>query len=361
MKIIDITKPLAQNMPSYPGDPNVLLEEMITHDVGIPVVTSKIQMGSHSGTHIDAPAHIDSRLKTVTEFPLEGVQGEAMVIENQSLDETYSKLNTKINQVAFLIIKSSEKESTLPLINNQLASDLKSSGVCLIGTDRLSVDNDSLSLANHQNLLREDIWIIENLDLSKISEGVYGYIIAPLKVSVRDGAPVRAFLTDANCDCRPELVDIKGKAKLINSRMSEAEQFVNRAGIDPYDSFKLNIIAHLWLAADEKDDKILECLQNLNESITNNTGSITVERGATPQRKGHVSDWGFHCQWQLSWDDEKSVVVNLITLDESYQPHFEIVGTNSKYQKILLDINDVNTLELSLINCTLVETYNINK
>ena len=140
-----------------------------------------IRDSSHSGTHIDAPAHIDPRLKTVTEFPLEWVQGEAMVIENQSLDETYFKLNTKINQVAFLIIKSSEKESTLPLINNQLASDLKSSGVCLIGTDRLSVDNDSLSLTNHQNLLREDIWIIENLDLSKISEGVYGYIIAPLK------------------------------------------------------------------------------------------------------------------------------------------------------------------------------------
>ena len=69
MKIIDITKPLAQNMPSYPGDPNVLLEELIIHNSGIPVVTSKIQMGSHSGTHIAAPAHIDPRLITVTEFP----------------------------------------------------------------------------------------------------------------------------------------------------------------------------------------------------------------------------------------------------------------------------------------------------
>ena len=357
MKIIDVTKPLTPNTPVYPGDPDIVLEEIVSHDKCLSVITSKIQMGSHSGTHIDAPAHIDPNLEPLPKFPLEWAQGRATVIETQSLDESFFKFTTQSSHITFLIIKSSKETPKFPLIDSQLASKLKSSGVHVIGTDQLSVDNDSSILENHQTLLREGIWVIENLDLSKISKGQYGYTMAPLKVSVRDGAPVRGFLTDQyrNWDSKPR--EIHSKSVSIKNRMAEAEEFVKRAGLNSYDPFKLNIIANLWLAADESDDQILECLHILNETITNNVGLISVERGSTPQSKDHLNTWDFHCEWRLSWNSKVGVTVTLTTPDQDYQPQFQIAGTSSNYRKILLDINDRNALEISLINCVLVETY----
>jgi hypothetical protein len=284
-----------------------------------------------------------------------------MVIENQSSDESSFEFTTQSNHVPFLILKSSEEKPEFPLIDSQLASSLKSSGVHVIGTDQLSVDNDSSILENHQTLLREGIWVIENLDLSKISKGQYGYTIAPLKVSVKDGAPVRVFLTDQyrNWYSEPgaDPREIHSKSISIKNLMAEAEEFVKRAGLNSYDPFKLNIIANLWLAADESDDQILECLHILNESMTNNGGLISVERGATPQSKDHLTTWAFHCEWRLSWNSKEGVTVTLTTPGQDYQPQFQINGTSSHYRKILLDINDRKALENSLINCALVETY----
>ena len=356
MKIIDVTKVLTEDIPLYPGDPYVLFEE-ITDQTGDGIVTtSKIQMGSHSGTHIDAPAHIDPDLHPANEFPLDWVQGYATVIESQSLDESISKLIVYSEDIKFLIIKSSEKESIFPSITDQLAFNLKSSGIHIIGTDRLSIDDGSSGLVNHQTLLNKGVWIIENLDLSKVSRGPYRYTIAPLKISVRDGAPVRVFLSDDYKDLDFAAGDIVTKAQMIKSHMAEAEKFVQRAGIKPVDSLDLLTIANLWLESDEHDNDILDSLRKLNQSMIENRGLISVERGATPLEQYQQShNWDFHCEWSLSWANVKGVTITLTTPNREYQPQFKISGTNSRYVSNLFDIYNRKKLGVLLINCVIME------
>ncbi len=76
-----------------------------------------------------------------------------------------------------------------------LIERLAAAGVITIGIDTPSVDLfDSKDLPSHQACLRRDIAILEGLDLSDVSDGIYELIALPLKLVGFDGSPVRAVL-----------------------------------------------------------------------------------------------------------------------------------------------------------------------
>ena len=79
MRMIDLTRKIYAGMPVYPGDPGVSLDPMCTFEDNICQVTL-LRLGSHTGTHLDAPRHFLPDGKTLPELPLDIFVGEAVCV-----------------------------------------------------------------------------------------------------------------------------------------------------------------------------------------------------------------------------------------------------------------------------------------
>jgi arylformamidase len=77
---IDVSVPLKDNMVSWPGDPPFVLERIQDMEGGDEANLSRVAMGLHIGTHVDAPLHFVSKGKTISEIPTDVMVGSARVI-----------------------------------------------------------------------------------------------------------------------------------------------------------------------------------------------------------------------------------------------------------------------------------------
>ncbi len=184
MNIIDITKELNDQVEIYEGDPRVRIEQSSTVESNGFAIT-KLSMGSHSGTHIDAPSHVMTGAKQVSDIALAALVGECAVVKKDNM-----RIPANIKKV--LIKGTAEKQAR---INEKQAQALVDAGVRLVGTDHLSIGSDRV----HHILLREGCLVLESLDLSRAQEGIYMLCALPLKVAC-DGAPVRACLIQGVCE-----------------------------------------------------------------------------------------------------------------------------------------------------------------
>lgn len=178
IKIIDITRELNSETRVYEGDPHVRLEQFFTVD-NYGYAVTKLTMGSHSGTHIDAPAHVVNGGKTTMEVPLNTLIGDAVLVERENF-----KIPVGTKRV---LLKSSEGAEAR--LSERSAQRLVDAGVCLVGTDAQSIGNDKV----HKTLLSEGIVVLESLDLHKAEPGEYTLCALPLKINT-DGSPIRACL-----------------------------------------------------------------------------------------------------------------------------------------------------------------------
>ncbi len=167
----------------YEGDPHIRIEQFFTVE-GNGFAITKLSMGSHSGTHIDAPSHVLSGGKPVSEIPLSDLVGECVVLD---------KNNTKIPlHMKRVILKGIDEMSGR--ITEKQARMMVDMGVRLVGTDSLSIGSDKV----HEILLSEGCAIMELLDLSKVEAGEYMLCALPLKIAA-DGSPLRACLIQGVC------------------------------------------------------------------------------------------------------------------------------------------------------------------
>src|SRR5215468_12745583 len=81
--IYDVTVPISNSMPVWPGDPAIQLsaQSHVSRDKTHTVRFTAIQMGSHTGTHIDAPFHMIDGGKRLNDISLEILAGKATVFE----------------------------------------------------------------------------------------------------------------------------------------------------------------------------------------------------------------------------------------------------------------------------------------
>src|SRR5207248_10170984 len=81
--IYDVTVPISNSMPVWPGDPSVRLsaKSHLSRDKTHTVRLTAIEMGSHTGTHIDAPFHMIENGIKLNEFSLDTLTGKAIVFE----------------------------------------------------------------------------------------------------------------------------------------------------------------------------------------------------------------------------------------------------------------------------------------
>ena len=196
-------------MHTYPGDPAVEVQPASAIAKGDSNNSSRLVMGSHTGTHIDAPRHFIEDMLPVDKLPLDVLVGKAYVAEIltttqisvKDLEKAAIPPGTK--RVIFktvnskLIWKAKEFQTDYISLSVEGAQWLLQRGVRLVGIDYLSIEKfNSPEHEVHHTLLEANVVILEGLNLTGVSPGEYTLCCLPLKISEGDGAPARAVLIE---------------------------------------------------------------------------------------------------------------------------------------------------------------------
>lgn len=206
-KWIDATLPIYTNMISWPGDPIVQISEYKEISKGKSSNVSLLRLGSHAGTHIDAPRHFFDNAAAIDTIPADVMVGAARIIEikDQSVicaRELKSKNIRPGQRVIFRTVNSKARWWRKGFCKNFVfltlpaAEYLVSRRVRLVGIDYLSVGGycQPDAKAVHRALLSCGIWIIEGLNLTGVIPGRYDMLCLPLKIHQADAAPARVLL-----------------------------------------------------------------------------------------------------------------------------------------------------------------------
>lgn len=195
MKLVDLTMDIDEEAPVYPGDPKPEITQFAT----IPENgwnEKRLTFSSHFGTHIDAPFHMLTNGKKLTDFHIEKFIGEAVVIDARNHKEIDADLNqVKKGDIVFFCTGHSENVpedyvSDWPVISERLAKGLILKKIKIVGTDTPSPDKAPFAV--HKMLFKHDILIVENLvNLKQLVGKRFECFIMPLKIKDADGAPCR--------------------------------------------------------------------------------------------------------------------------------------------------------------------------
>ncbi len=203
---IDISLGLHDGMVHWPDNPPVQIGFVKAIDKGDVSNVSKMSMGVHSGTHMDAPLHFLQDGKSIDTMPLEASIGRARVIEIQDTEsikvaELEHHRIQRGERILFKTINSTRYwqtdafEKNFVFISQEAAEYLGKVRVQTIGVDYLSVGGYFKDgPETHYALLGAGIWIIEGLNLASVAAGEYELICLPLKLTGSEGAPARAIL-----------------------------------------------------------------------------------------------------------------------------------------------------------------------
>ncbi|OPZ21161.1 MAG: Kynurenine formamidase [Firmicutes bacterium ADurb.BinA205] len=189
MKITDITRELF-SAKVYPGDPVPSYRHMMGYDKEVPDIcqVSELFLGSHSGTHLDAPLHFLEGEKDVSQVELSRAVGECLVVSAEGEITAEKAREFMALSPERLLIKG---DTT---ITPQSAEVFAEGGLLTLGVEGMTVGTKETGPQVHRILLGAEILIIESLDLSSAEDGKYILSAAPLKMAGLDGSPVRAIL-----------------------------------------------------------------------------------------------------------------------------------------------------------------------
>ena len=207
MKIIDLTHYISEDMPVYPGTDTPKLQEANTYEKDGFKETLMI-MYTHTGTHMDPPAHIFKGKTTLDQFPIEQFIGKAIVVDCSDLKEGDKIQMKHINRdladkAEFLLFytgwdkywNSDMYFGDYPYIDDDVIQYIISQNKKGVGLDTIGIDPiDDENLTIHKRLFaNNEIIIVENLmNLDKIGMELFTFIALPLKHKDADGSPIRA-------------------------------------------------------------------------------------------------------------------------------------------------------------------------
>ena len=212
-RLIDLSHPVTTGMRVFPGDPEVTIAPAasIATD-GFEV--HALHLGSHSGTHLDAPSHTVAGGLTVDRVPLERLVGRAVVlratglgddeaVEPQHVAPGLARLRARDDTRIALLHTGwdawfgDDRALRHPVVSVALADALLAAGVDVLGVDTLNPDatvqRGAFALPVHDRLLGSSRFIIENLcGLERVPGDECGFAALPLRLAGVDGSPVRA-------------------------------------------------------------------------------------------------------------------------------------------------------------------------
>ncbi len=203
--VIDISPSLRSDMPVYPGNPDYSIRKVRDVAAGAHSTLSEVTMGTHTGTHVDAPAHFIAGASLLEQMPLSALVGEARVIALDVLEriEPGDLEPHRIGRGERVLIKTSNSAlwrtpvfvPDYVYLSTEAAEYLADKRPACVGVDYLSVGGfQSNGTAVHAVLLEAGVLLVEGLDLTRAEPGVYDFVCLPLKLAGAEAAPARAIL-----------------------------------------------------------------------------------------------------------------------------------------------------------------------
>ena len=210
MKVIDLTHFISEDMPVYPGTEPPILAPANTYEKD-GFKETLMTMFTHTGTHMDPPAHLFEGRTTLDQFPIDQFVGKAVVIDCSDLEEgdkvTIERINSvkeKADEAEFILFRygwdkrwgTDDYFGNYPYIDDDvveyiISQNKKGVGMDVIGIDPISDEH----LTIHRKLFaRNEIIVIENLmNLDLLGDDLFTFIALPLKHVNGDGSPIRAI------------------------------------------------------------------------------------------------------------------------------------------------------------------------
>lgn len=199
MKYIDLTHTFSSVMPVYPGDPQTELHQSATIDVD-GFTDHTLHTSMHVGTHIDAPLHMISGGKSLSEFEVKKFFGRGVLVDARGLHEISKEtiVGARIQKGDIVLFMTGHSAhfgteayfANYPYITEDCAEYLVDTEVLIIGMDTPSPD--AQPFATHKILLKNDVLIVENLtNLSLLTaEESFQIVALPMKLEA-DAGPIR--------------------------------------------------------------------------------------------------------------------------------------------------------------------------
>jgi arylformamidase len=203
-RLWDISPPVQEGAPVFPGDTPYRQQWAATIAPGCPVNVSTLTLSPHVGAHADAPLHYDPQGTPVGALDLEPYLGPCRVVHAIGCGPLVNWehiAHAARDLPARVLVRTCERAAVerwdpqLTAFAPETIERLADAGVRLVGIDTASIDPaESKTLDSHQVIRRRGLRVLENLVLDEVPEGDYELIALPLKLMTADASPVRAVL-----------------------------------------------------------------------------------------------------------------------------------------------------------------------
>jgi len=206
VEIVDLSHPVTTDMPVFPGDPEVTIRDAATFDAdGFRVM--ELHIGSHTGTHIDAPSHFIAAGDTIDHVDLGHFIAPATIVSLTHIgaEGTIDKDVFRSLDLAGRIVVlhtgwdqywGTDHYAHHPFVSEDAAAFLAAAQVAAVAIDAFSIDpthDTGHHFPAHMALLGAGIPIAENLrGIDQITWDNPVVSLLPLRLQAGDGAPVRA-------------------------------------------------------------------------------------------------------------------------------------------------------------------------
>ena len=203
-KLIDISQPLKQGIPVWPGDSAFVFESNWVLEGDCPVNVGKLAMSTHTGAHADAPYHYAADGRTMDQVDVGRYVGPCLVLDVRGcgalVTPDHVALPERVERVLFRTFEAYPYDGwpqDFTAIHPETIHMIADRGGVLVGIDTSSIDPEtSKTLDAHKAVLARDMSILEGLVLDHVVPGGYELIAPPLKIVGGDASPVRALLRE---------------------------------------------------------------------------------------------------------------------------------------------------------------------
>lgn len=218
-RIVDLTYPIHEGMTTFPCHWHPVVEITLLGRHGIENrETRKLVLGTHTGTHCDAPSHFIPGGQTVDMLPLNTLIGPAFIIDfsnsnpAQEMGEKDFERQLGNRRPERIVMRfdwsdhwgRAEYYSEHPFISQRAAQWLVDRGVRLLGMDTPMPDNpvngrgSSLDSPNHKILLGKGVILVEYLcNMKELRQREIELLVLPLRIRDGDGSPVRCVAIES--------------------------------------------------------------------------------------------------------------------------------------------------------------------
>lgn len=202
MKIYDISLEISENMIVYKNKIEKRPKIKVIRTLKQGTNESRIEIDSHTGSHVDAPYHFIEKGATIEKISLEKFMGKATVLDFTQIKNAITKNhfeNKKIQKNDIVLLKTKNKADkkfnfNFIYLEKTGAEYLVLKKIKAVGIDSLGIERNQPNHETHKVLLKNNIPIFEGLNLSKVKQSRYFFYGFPLKIRKGDASPIRAAL-----------------------------------------------------------------------------------------------------------------------------------------------------------------------